>query len=596
MENEEIKNEEEITSSTETTEATQEELVVEEQKVNENNEVDDTISQKNISETVDSVSNENIVQETNTVESNNPSVVPVMGPPPQFMGEQPQFEMAPPRYEEVQMKPKVIRTDSYFDGGLLELIGWRFLAFLITCVTLGIAYPWAKCMLYNYQFKHTVYNGKRLKFEGTGGDLFVNMFKWAFFTLITCGIYSFFIPVSKTKWVISNLHFEDEDHITGESYFDGNTFQLIGVNIVCILLTLISFGLLYPFAVCYRLKWINKHAIINRKRLIFKGKSLNLWGKYLLWIFLTMITFGIFGLWLGIKMLKWQTKNTSIRMVGEKEVKDTITYIILIPLIIGALALFIGLIANIPKMFSDNGEEFEFSFKYLNPFYVIANSKVDRPKREITMDGSYCPSDFRYDKKLHSCYSYVYEQKECSANNNYYVEGMCMTQAYGSSESIKEMIERITLIKNGKLPKGEESVAEYKKLKNISTTLNKTTSPSKAVPETNKTSNSSSDVILLSKNVKYAFNSDAFQCNKCFSQSFINKLKKAKGYYVTKATNSYIEYSQIVALSNPYNSTKYYGTSYRSQLFNMSNNVAGGGGENLKLTAKICKQHNLNCK
>ena len=44
---------------------------------------------------------------------------------------------------------------------------------------------------------------------------------------------------------------------------------------------------------------------------------------------------------LGIKMLKWQTKNTSIRMVGEKEVKDTVTYIILIPLIIGAVALLL---------------------------------------------------------------------------------------------------------------------------------------------------------------------------------------------------------------------------------------------------------------
>ena len=214
MENEEVKNEEEknISTSDTATNNVQEEPVVEENVVVENNEV--------INSNIDTTNVANV--EPIPTPASNPEVIV-----PPFETAQPQYEMAPPQYEEVQMKPKVVRTDSYFDGGLLELIGWRILAFLVTAVTLGIAYPWAACMLYNYQFKHTVYNGKRLKFEGTGGDLFVNMFKWVFFSLITCGIYLFFVPVRKTKWVISNLHFEDEPHITGESYFDGNTLQLI---------------------------------------------------------------------------------------------------------------------------------------------------------------------------------------------------------------------------------------------------------------------------------------------------------------------------------------------------------------------------------
>ena len=208
---------------------------------------------------------------------------------------------------------KQVRTDSYFDGGLLELIGWRILAFLIIGVTLGIATPWAKCMLYSYQFKHTVYNGKRLKFEGTGGDLFFNAFKWVFFTIITLGIYLIFVPVKKTKWVISNLHYEDEQFIKGESFFDGKTIQLIGVNLLSGLLNLVSFGLLYPFTVCFKLRWINKHTIINKKKLVFNGKAINLFGKYLLWCFLTIITFGIYGWWLEIKMLKRKSKNVYIK-------------------------------------------------------------------------------------------------------------------------------------------------------------------------------------------------------------------------------------------------------------------------------------------
>ena len=157
-------------------------------------------------------------------------------------------------YQEVETPKKQVRTDSYFDGGLLELIGWRILAGLIIGLTLGIATPWAQCMLYNYQYKHTVYNGKRLKFEGTGGDLFVNYFKWTFFTIITLGIYLLFVPVRKTQWVTSNLHYEDEDFIKGESFFDGKTIQLIGVNLLSILLNSISLGLLYPFTVCFKLR------------------------------------------------------------------------------------------------------------------------------------------------------------------------------------------------------------------------------------------------------------------------------------------------------------------------------------------------------
>ena len=97
----------------------------------------------------------------------------------------PVYEEVAPQFQEVVLPEKQVRTDSYFDGGLLELIGWRILAGLITVVTFSIGRPWAQCMLYAYEYNHTVYNGKRLKFEGKGGDLFVNYFKWFFLAIIT---------------------------------------------------------------------------------------------------------------------------------------------------------------------------------------------------------------------------------------------------------------------------------------------------------------------------------------------------------------------------------------------------------------------------
>ena len=133
---------------------------------------------------------------------------------------EPIADEAAPEFEEVRNREEVraeknpkLKDTSYFDGGVLELIGWKILAFLVTGVTFGLANPWAQCMLYNYRFKHTVYNGKRLKFNGTGGDLFVNMFKWIFLTIITLGIYGFFVPVRKAQWVVSNLQYDDEEFV-----------------------------------------------------------------------------------------------------------------------------------------------------------------------------------------------------------------------------------------------------------------------------------------------------------------------------------------------------------------------------------------------
>lgn len=39
-------------------------------------------------------------------------------------------------------------SESYFDGGLLQLIGYKLLGILISIVTIGICLPWAYCMVY----------------------------------------------------------------------------------------------------------------------------------------------------------------------------------------------------------------------------------------------------------------------------------------------------------------------------------------------------------------------------------------------------------------------------------------------------------------
>lgn len=97
--------------------------------------------------------------------------------------------------------------NSYFDGGLLQLIGWKILGGIIIILTLGICTPWAIVMVYSWETKHTVINGKRLYFDGTAMGLFGTWIKWLFLCIITLGIYSLWIQIDLKKWKTKHTHF-----------------------------------------------------------------------------------------------------------------------------------------------------------------------------------------------------------------------------------------------------------------------------------------------------------------------------------------------------------------------------------------------------
>ncbi len=96
---------------------------------------------------------------------------------------------------------------SYFDGGLLQMIGWRLLGLLVTALTVGICLPWAYCMVYRWEARHTVINGHRLYFDGTAAQLFGKWIVWLLLTVITVGIYGLWVGIKLKKWKASHTSF-----------------------------------------------------------------------------------------------------------------------------------------------------------------------------------------------------------------------------------------------------------------------------------------------------------------------------------------------------------------------------------------------------
>ncbi|MCL2043867.1 MAG: YjgN family protein [Treponema sp.] len=97
---------------------------------------------------------------------------------------------------------------SKFEGRVLPLIGWSICCFLVTSLTLGIAFPWGICMLLSFFINNSTIEGRKLKFNGKGIGLFGTWIKCFLLTLITFGIYGFWVPIVIAKWVVKNTSFE----------------------------------------------------------------------------------------------------------------------------------------------------------------------------------------------------------------------------------------------------------------------------------------------------------------------------------------------------------------------------------------------------
>lgn len=95
-----------------------------------------------------------------------------------------------------------------------------------------------------------------------------------------------------------------------ESRFTGGLFGLIGINILCIILTVVTLTIGIPWVVCIKEKWYAEHTFIDGEQLVFDGNGLQLIGNYIKWILLVIITLGIYSFWLKIKIKQWTISHT----------------------------------------------------------------------------------------------------------------------------------------------------------------------------------------------------------------------------------------------------------------------------------------------
>ena len=145
--------------------------------------------------------NQQVQQQATQGYANNNQYGPQQIPPPQNTGA---FQ------QNIYIgAPQQAISNSRFDGTVLDTLLVSIATSLIVTFTFGIATPWALCIMWNFIVSHVIVDGKRLYFDGNGAQLFGNWIKWFILTIVTLGIYSFWVVPKLCDWVAKHTHFQN---------------------------------------------------------------------------------------------------------------------------------------------------------------------------------------------------------------------------------------------------------------------------------------------------------------------------------------------------------------------------------------------------
>lgn len=212
-----------------------------------------------------------------------------------------------------------------FNGTGGEIFKELFVGALLTSITAGIYGPWFLVALNKYMYSRTrlvTPNGElQPEFKGTGGELFKEGLIGMLLVGITFGIY--------TPWFAARMKsFYDHNSIAKSS--DGTVYglrnQLNGGSIakeflIGMLLTGITFGIYAPWFVVKVMKIFSDNTQITQdSRVIggmnFVGEGGEFFKIVLVGSILTGVTFGVYQAWYQVDVLKFSAENLRITVNG----------------------------------------------------------------------------------------------------------------------------------------------------------------------------------------------------------------------------------------------------------------------------------------
>lgn len=250
-----------------------------------------------------------------------PAVAPAPPPPPTPPPSRPPERIPTPPSGPPPDPPgsTPLRRPSFHGSGG-TIFGIHIVNALLTLVTLGIYYFWARTRLRQYLFGQTAIEGDRFAYHGTGRELLLGTLKAVLVFgvpifllnvvrdvldvpvllkggagLLSATLLFVFFPVamvgarryrlSRTSW--RGIRFS----------FRGRAWEMMKIFIVGTFFTGLTFGLYYPFFLVARQTFMVSHSYFGSERFAFDGQGRDLFWPFLYAILLTLPTLGLCWVW-----------------------------------------------------------------------------------------------------------------------------------------------------------------------------------------------------------------------------------------------------------------------------------------------------------
>lgn len=92
--------------------------------------------------------------------------------------------------------------------------------------------------------------------------------------------------------------------------FKGSGFGYFWLLIWTTVVSVITFGLYFPWAYSAQQRWICRNTYVEGRRLRFEGTGIGFFFQRLIIMVLTTITFGLYAPWGYCQFKRWETENT----------------------------------------------------------------------------------------------------------------------------------------------------------------------------------------------------------------------------------------------------------------------------------------------
>lgn len=223
------------------------------------------------------------------------------------------------------------RLSFHGDGG--TLFGIHIVNLFLSIITLGVYYFWGKVRVQRFLHSQMEFDGDRFAYHGTGVELLLGFLKTlglvvlgviglallqlpgarpetiAVATLLIYLVLLVVIPVaiagsrryrlSRASW--RGIRFS----------FRGQTGAFVRMFVSGALLTVITFGLYYPFFYNNMWRFLIGNTYYGTQRFEFDGTGADLFGKFLLAVVLTPLTLGLYWFWFAAHRQRYMWTRTS---------------------------------------------------------------------------------------------------------------------------------------------------------------------------------------------------------------------------------------------------------------------------------------------